>query len=450
MSEHKSYQVAVIGSGAAGKKAALLAARNGLRVLLIEKDTLGGTTFDRGYYSVRAFRASAEAAKASSQTGWPDWFSARRQVRAWLTEELKNQLDKAGVEVRFGRASLADAGTIRLEKESAEPELLRAEYIILATGSRPAFDGQNLGPNIVNSDQLLARMDLPKRLLIVGGGYLGCELASIYRSLRCEVTLVEKRERLLADWDEFIGAFIARALGSAGVTLHLGQELDFEHPAGTSDEPSFSVAGGLTISSDLVLVATGRQPNIENLGFEKVGIAADPFIRVDEYLRTPLPNIFAIGDVNGLGLLDSVAVGQARVAVGAILGKKIPFSQRWIPRCVHTDPPVASVGWTEEEAGRAGLAAVSYSDTFHLITDDEISVVAPVQVTLKILAEAESRQILGLHAIGSHAAELVNTAAVAIRAGLTVEELSEITFVHPSLAETIQECLPKLGWLRAG
>jgi pyruvate/2-oxoglutarate dehydrogenase complex dihydrolipoamide dehydrogenase (E3) component len=164
MSERESYQVAVIGSGAGGKEAAILAARNGLRVVLIEKDTLGGTTFDRGYYSVRAFRACAEAAKESSQADWPDWFSARRQVRAWLTQELKSRLDKAGVEVRFGRGSLANANTIRLEEATGEPELLGAEYIILATGSRPAFDGQNLGPNFVNSDQLLARMDLPKRL----------------------------------------------------------------------------------------------------------------------------------------------------------------------------------------------------------------------------------------------------------------------------------------------
>jgi len=450
MSKRKSYQVAVIGSGAAGKEAAILAARNGLRVVLIEKDTLGGTTFDRGYYSVRAFRASAETAKESSQAGQPDWFSARRQVRAWLTQELKNKLNKAGVEVRFGRGSLADTNSIRLEKGSGESELLGTEYIILATGSRPAFDGQHLGPNFVNSDQLLARMDLPKRLLIIGGGYIGCEFASIYRSLRCAVTLVEKRERLLPDWDEFIGTFIACALSSAGVTLHLGQELDLEHPGGTSEEPSFALAGGVNISSDLVFAAIGRQPNIENLGLEQLGIAADPFIRVDDSLRTSSPKIFAIGDVNGLGLLDSVAVAQARVAVGAILGKKIPFSQRWVPRCVHTDPPVASVGWTEEEAGRAGLSAVAYSETFHLVTDDEKSVVVPIQVRLKILAEAESRQILGLHAIGPHAAELVNTAAVAIKAGLTIEELSEITFVHPSLAETIQECSPKLASLRAG
>jgi dihydrolipoamide dehydrogenase len=287
-------------------------------------------------------------------------------------------------------------------------------------------------------------------LLIVGGGYVGCEFASIYRSLRCAVTLIEKRERLLPDWDEFIGEFIAQTLHSSGVSLHLGQELDLRHPGGTREEPSFTIEGQLNISSDLVLVATGRRPNIENLGLEHLGIAAAPFIRVDESLRTSLPNVFAVGDVNGLGLLDSVAVAQARIAVGVILGKKIQFSQRWVPRCVYTVPPIASVGWTEEEAGRAGLSAVAHSETFWLVTDDEKSVVEPIPVTLKILVEAGSRQILGVHAIGHHAAELVNTAAIAIRSGITIEELSEITFVHPSLAETIQECLPTLSSISAG
>lgn len=462
MSERKSYQVAVIGSGAGGKEAAILAARNGLRVVLIEKDILGGTAFHRGYYSVQAFRACAEAVKESSrgarfglenrqsEVGWPDWVSTQRRVSARLTQELKNKLDKAGVDVCFGRGSLIDANTIRLETASGAADLLGADYIILAPGSRPAFEGHTLGPRFVNSDQLLARMDLPKRLLIVGGGYLGCEFASIYRSLGSTVTLVEKRERLLADWDEFIGGFLARALHTSGVTLHLGQELDLHHPGGTSEEPSFVIAGGLSISSDLVLVATGRIPNVENLGLEHLGIAAAPFIQVDECLQTSSPNVFAVGDANGLGLLDSVAVAQGRMAVRVILGKKIRFAPRWVPRCVHTDPPAASVGWTEEEAGRAGLSVIAHSETFRLVSEDEKSVVDPVPVSLKILGEAESRQILGLHAIGHHAAELVNTVALAIRAGMTIEDLSEVTFVHPSPAETIQECLPKLGSIRPG
>jgi dihydrolipoamide dehydrogenase len=461
MKGSKSYQLVVIGSGAGGKEAAILAARNGLRVVLVEMDGLGRTSFHRGYYSVRAFRACAEVAKESSkgskfgleivpsETDLPDWVSAQRRVSGRLARELEDTLDKADIDVLFGRGSLVNANTICVEGISNEPQFLHADYIVLATGSRPDFDGHTLGPRFVNIDQLLRRAELPKRLLIVGGGYIGCEIASIFRSLGSAVTLIEKR-RLLPDWDQFISECIARTLHSSGVRLHFGQELDLQHPGGTSEEPSFPVEGGLTVSADLVLVATGRKPNVENLGLENLKVENTPFIQVDECLRTSSPNIFAVGDVNGLGLMDSIAVAQARIAVGAIVGKKSRFSQRWVPRCVHTDPLIASVGWTEEEAGRAGLSAIAQSETFRLVTEDEKSVFDPVPVMLKILVEAESRQILGVHAIGHHAAELVNTAALAIRSGTTIEDLSEITFVHPTATEALQVCSAKLGSIPAG
>jgi dihydrolipoamide dehydrogenase len=460
MNASKSYQVAVIGSGAGGREAAIHAARNGLRVALVESDGLGGTSFHRGYYSVRAFRACVEVARdrsrklsgpeiRPSQTDLPDWVSAQGRISARLARELQDALDQAGIDVLFGHASLVDANTIRLKSRFEEPEVLRADYIVLATGSRPAFDGDALRPKFVNIDQLLRRADLPERLLIVGGGYIGCEMASIFRSLGSAVTLIEKR-RLLADWDELISGSIARSLHSSGVHLHFGQELDLQHPGGTSEEPSFPVAGGLSVSADLVLVATGRKPNVENLGLENLKVQTTPFIRVDECLRTSLPNVFAVGDVNGLGLMDSMAVAQARVAVGAILGKKTRFAQRWIPRCVHTDPQIASVGWTEEEAIRAGLCAIAHTETSSLVTEDQKSVFDPVPVMFKILVDAESRKILGVHAIGHHAAELVNTAALAIRSETTIDDLDEITFVHPSAAEAMQRCSANLPALPAG
>jgi dihydrolipoamide dehydrogenase len=457
MNGTKSYQVAVIGSGAAGREAALRAARNGLRVVLIETDGLGGTSFHRGYYSVRAFRACVEVARDSSKgsigavtapspTDLPDWLSAQSRVSGRLARELQDALDKAGIDVLFGRGSLADANTIRVEGHSKEPAFLRADYIVVATGSRPAFDGYMLGPKFVNIDQLLRRADLPERLLIVGGGFVGCEMASIFRSLGSAVTLIEKR-RLLPDWDQFISEYIARYLHSSGVGLHFGQEVDLQHPGGTSEEPSFPVEGGLSVSADLILVATGRKPNVEDLGLESLKVETTPFIRVDEFLRTSVPNVFAVGDVNGLGLMDSMAVAQARIAIGAILGKKSRFSQRWVPRCVHTDPQIASVGWTEEETTRAGLSAIAHSETSTLVTEDEKSVFDPVPMLLKIVVEAESRKILGVHAIGHHAAEVVNTAALAIRSGTTIEDLSEITFVHPSATETMQLCSANFGSL---
>jgi dihydrolipoamide dehydrogenase len=189
---------------------------------------------------------------------------------------------------------------------------------------------------------------------------------------------------------------------------------------------------------------------MEGLELQSLGIDAAPFIRVDDYLRTSLPHVFAIGDVNGLGSMDSLAVAQARTAVATILGKRTPYAPRWLPKCVYTNPIVASVGLTEEEAGREGLAAITHSDSFLMVTEDERSVLEPIRLMLKILVDSESRQILGLHAIGRHAAELVNTAALAIKSGITIDQLSEIIFVHPSPIEAIQSFSIRLRSLRDG
>jgi len=261
--------------------------------------------------------------------------------------------------------------------------------------------------------------------------------------------LVEK-SHLLPDWDEFISAFISRTLLDSGVGLHFGHEVDLKHPGGTREEPSFELGGGLNVSADLVLLTIGRIPNIEGLELQSLGIDAAPFIRVNDHLQTTLPHVLAIGDVNGLGSMDSLAVAQARTAVATILGKRTPYAPRWIPKCVYTNPIVASVGLTEEEAGREGLAAITRSDSFLMVTEHELSVLEPSRLMLKILVDSESRQILGLHAIGRHASELVNTAALAIRSGITVDQLSEIIFVHPSPIEAIQSFSIGLRSLRDG
>ena len=460
MNEH--YQLAVIGSGSGGSEAALLAAKNGLKVVLIEKKTLGGTCLHGGFYSIRALRACAEAAKersigakfglemADTESGLPSWIKIQRRVSGRLTQELKNKLEKAGVLIRFGRASLVSPNNVRLTAGNGESDFFETDYIILATGSRPNFDPQTLGPKVVNSDEMLRESDLPKNLLIIGGGYIGCEFASIFRSLGSTVTLVEKEQRLLPGWEESVGDSIAESLRSTGVNIHLRIKVDIFHPGGTEGAPEFSLGNENRIEPDLVLVTTGRKPNIEDLELETLGIEARPFVVVNDQLRTSCLTVFAIGDINGLSLLDSAAVAQARVAVDSILGNSNRFYPRWVPKCIHTDPPIASVGWSEDEAGRAGLEVITHSQTFRLVTDDEKTVVNPSPTTVKILLQAESRQILGVHVIGRQAAEIVNLASFAVRAQFTIEQLLQVPLVHPSVTEAIQECAKGLGIVAAG
>jgi dihydrolipoamide dehydrogenase len=456
------YQVAVIGAGSGGREAALVAAQKGLRVVLIERQTLGGTCLHSGFYCLRALRACVESAKyrskgsnsgfeaAEAETRLPDWITTQRKVSFRLTQAWNHQLERAGVKILFGRATLIETGRIGLATNLGEPEFIESDYIILATGSRPEFDAQESNSRLVNSAELLMRSDLPRHLLVVGGGYIGCEFASIFRSLGSTVTLVEKSGRLLPTWDEAVGDFIAESMRLAGIELHLGFALDVSHLQQSSDQPAFILGDGGRITPDLVLAATGRKPNVEDLGLAVMDIVATPFISVDEQMRTSCDRVFAVGDVNGLTLLDSAAVAQARVAVETILGKNARFSARWIPRCIHTDPGAASIGWDEDEAGRAGLDVITHNQRFRLVTDDERTVASPAETILKILLQAESRQILGVHVVGHQAAEIVNFVSVAIRSELTLEELLQVPLVHPSTAEAIQECAKGLGSVAVG
>jgi pyruvate/2-oxoglutarate dehydrogenase complex dihydrolipoamide dehydrogenase (E3) component len=456
------YQVAVIGAGSGGREAALLAAQNGLRVVLIERETLGGTCLHSGFYCLKALRACVEAGKrnlaglnpdlgvADPESGFRDWVTTQKKLSGRLTQAWNNQFDRAGAKIEFGQATLVAPDKIVLSPSRGEQTLVEADYVIIAAGSRPGYDGQGSKSKFVNSTELLRRRGEPKHLLVVGGGYIGCEFASIFRAAGSKVTVVEKCERLLRDWDEAVGEHIAKALRSSGVELHLGSELDVVGYAEDLDEQPLVLSDGARLSPDLVLVATGRKPNVESLGLETVGVVANPFVRVDEHMRSSRDHIFAVGDVNGLCLLDSAAISQARVAVDAILGKHTLFSSRWIPRCIHTDPGAASIGWNEDEAGKAGLDVIAHSQTFRLVTDDERTVNTPAETMLKVLIRAESREILGVHAVGHQAAEIVNFVSVAIRSGMTLEEMLQVPLVHPSTAEVIQECAKGFGNLPVG
>jgi pyruvate/2-oxoglutarate dehydrogenase complex dihydrolipoamide dehydrogenase (E3) component len=230
-------------------------------------------------------------------------------------------------------------------------------------------------------------------------------------------------------------------LEKQGVTIRLREKVDLPAPETWTNRPVFELNNGTIVSPELALVATGRKPNIEELGLESIGVANDGFIHVNEKLQTSQPNVFAIGDVNGLALLDSVAFAQARVAVETILGKSVGFNLRWIPRCVHTDPPVASAGWTEKEAIAAGHNIEVLEETIRLVTDDDRSVVDPEPIKIKLVVQPETRTLLGCQAVGAKAAEIVNLAAAALSTGLSVTQLADMAMVHPSASEALIRCL---------
>jgi dihydrolipoamide dehydrogenase len=441
------YQVIVIGSGSAGKDAALLAARAGRRTLLIESDRLGGTGIHRGCHAVRALRACATHYDRVTEsdrlgiyldlaaTNWSNWLEVQHRACGRLAEGLSRALQQAWVEVKFGRGELFDPHTVVITDELGKKQTVTSEYIILATGSRPSFPG-NEKARVLNSDQLLRSGSVPKHLFVIGGGYIGCELAAIYRARKAEVTLAEAESRLLPTWDEDIGKRMKQVLDDAGVHVLLNERISVATPD-TQDPPHFRLSTAIVISPDLTLVAVGRTPNVEGLHLDKVGLPTEGFISVNAQMQTDVSSIFAIGDVNGIMLLDSAAYAQARVAVQTILGQPSRFDPHWIPRCLHTQPPIAAAGWTVAEARAAGHEVEAFSSNLPLITDDDATMVEPDANLLKLVVQSGTGIILGCLAVGSRAAELVNLVSTAIRAGLTAQRLADLSLIHPSASEAM-------------
>jgi len=449
MSYH--YQVIVIGSGSAGKDEALLAARSGKRTLLIESGRIGGTGVHRGCHAVRALRACATHYDRVVEgdrlgvymdlitTNWPTWLEVQHRTTNRLAEELSRALDRAQAEVKFGRGELFDAHTVVITDDLGKKETVTGEYIILATGSRPAFPG-NEKARVFNSDQLLNSSLVPKNLFVIGGGYIGCELAAIFRARKVTVTLVEAESRLLPTWDKSAGDRMREVLDQAGVQIMLKEKVEL--PAPDQNGPiHFKLRNGTVVTPDLTLVAVGRVPNTENLNLGSVSLPTEGFLEVNAQMQTKVPSIFAIGDVNGIMLLDSAAYAQARVAVETILGQKAMFERHWIPRCLHTEPPIAAAGWTEAEAVAAGHQVDVISETLPLITDDDATMIEPDKNLLKLVVQSSTGRILGCLAIGSRAAEVVNLASTAIRNGVTAQAMADLSLIHPSASEALVRLL---------
>jgi dihydrolipoamide dehydrogenase len=440
------YDVIVIGSGSAGKDAALQAGREGLRTLLVEAGRLGGTGFHRGCHAVRAMRACATHYERINEshllgiypdliaTNWSSWLDVQSRVTNRLAKDLSDSLDPASVDLKFGHGELFDPHTVVITDDSKKRETVTGDNIILATGSRPSFAG-NEKARVLNSDQFLQCTLTPQNLLVIGGGYVGCELAAIYRARRVKVTLVEAEARLLPSWDEDIGKRMLQVLDEAGVEVLFNEQVPL--PDATSNDPPRFKLRGIIVSPELTLVAVGRTPNVETLSLEKVGLPTSGFISVNAQMQTQVPSIYAIGDVNGIMLLDSAAYAQARVAVQTIRGHPARFDAHWIPRCLHTQPPIAAAGWTAAEADAAGHNVEVISQTLSLITDDDASMVEPDKNLLKLVVQSGTGLIMGCQAIGSRAPELINLASSAIRTGLTVRDLSDLSLIHPSASEAM-------------
>jgi dihydrolipoamide dehydrogenase len=444
--------VLIIGGGAAGKDAAFLAARAGLKTLLIEKEKLGGTSYHRGCYMIRALQMCAQSFRTSKflekdpakmgigygyiTQGWADWSKVRLEVTGRLENELKDELATNEIPVKMGSAKFLDNHTVQISSSDGASEKVTAENIVIATGSEPSYPGdgsafpslkERKGLKVFNSTQILENSAPPTHLVVLGGGHIGCELASIYRTLGSRVTLVEEKSTILWNWDPLVGQKVSQSLTEAGVTIKTGNAFEAEM---------------LPADCDMVLVATGRHGNTEDLSLSHIGVEAGQghFILTTPELRirgSAFSNIYVIGDANGLLLYDSAAYAQARVAVQNITGNPTPLRLWLVPRSINTDPPAAFVGLTEAEAKAYGIS-------YEVFSEDLASTQSGIERgrnVIKLLYDHGSHRFLSCLAIGPDSNEIINQACFCLSTNTSMESFLNVSTIHPSATEYMVRAL---------
>ncbi len=441
--------LAVIGSGPGGYAAALAAARRGAAVALIEREAWGGVCLNVGCIPTKAFLASAHLLRRirharefgiTVQGVEVDYAAVRErteQIVATLRRGLTELLRREGVRLVQGSAAFEDQRTLRLTQDG-KTERLSASHIVIATGARPiagpwAFDEER----VLSYRGLLALATLPKSLLIIGGGVIGCEFASCFAAFGAKVTIVEQQPQLLPQDDPDAVRWLARRLEADGATVVTGatvQQLAVQ-PGGVSA----TLSTGTQVSAERCLISIGQRPNLEGLQLDKAGIAAGRGIQVDQSLRTSRPHIAAIGDcLEGHGLAHW-ASAEGMLAARALLGEATePLDAAEIPRCIFTTPEIAQVGPLQSQAGnvrvsRFSLAALGKS---HCDGDTEGFV--------KLLVDPVTERITGATIVGESASQLIHYAVVAMRQGLTAKQLAQTVTAHPTMPEAVTEAAAHL------
>ena len=448
----EKFDVVIIGGGPGGYPAAIRSAQLGASVALIEKEHLGGTCLNFGCIPTKTLIASSDLLtriNRSSVLGlkmgtvemdYTALLQHKDDVVINLRAGIQQLLNANKIKVFSGTGSFAERNRIVITPSSNDEEIvIQADHTILATGSEsmiPNFVPQH--SRVVDSKKFLALTALPSRLLVLGGGIIGCELACMAGGFGIETTVVELLEDIVLMLDPDIRRELKKHMEKElGIRVLTGAPLE-DIKAG-KDSIS-GKAGKEKIEADLLLVATGRRAVTEGLALEKAGLESDEagFIEVDEYCRTKAATVYAIGDVvAGNTQLAHAATSQGITAAENICSKGRRSSETLIPACIFTAPEIGSVGLTEREAKERGISIKI--GTYRFAALGKAMATGETTGFVKWVADAETDQLLGAHVIGAHATELISEAVVAIRAELTVAELARTVHCHPTLSEAWME-----------
>ncbi|MDR4463055.1 MAG: dihydrolipoyl dehydrogenase [Nitrospira sp.] len=448
------YDVAVIGGGPGGYAAAFRAADRGLRTVLIDEDPqLGGTCLLRGcipskalLHAARLLTEAQEAAAWGIQFDKPrvDLEAFRSRVDAIigkLTKGVKTLAGSRKVDVIQARAMLKDATVLQLSGPDA-PRELSFGHAIIATGSKPVIPSSLKldDPRVMDSTGALRLPDIPKRLLVVGGGYIGLELGTVYQALGSEVTVVEALPRLLNGVDADLVRPLHQRMQRRFKAIKLNTTVAQLEAQNDGLVATFSDSEGTnTDRFDRVLIAVGRKPNTEQLGLDhtKIAVTSKGFVEVDRQMRTAEPAIFAIGDVVGDPMLAHKASHEGLVAAEVIAGRQATFDAAAIPAVVFTDPEIAWCGLTEE-AAKTGGQAVKVA-RFPWAASGRATTLGRTEGVTKLILDQESGRVLGMGLCGVGAGELIAEGVLAIEMGAVAEDLATSIHAHPTLSETVME-----------
>lgn len=435
----------VVGAGSGGVRAARMAAQRGARVLVAEAAALGGTCVNVGCVPKKLYSEAAQFAddfRDAAGFGWEvgaatlDWGRLRRnraQEIGRLNGIYEQLLVGAGVRVLRGWATLCDAHTVQVATGDGA-QRFRARHILIATGGTPSvphFPGRE---HVLTSDQMFDLEPFPKRLVVVGGGYIACEFASIFQGLGSQVRLLYRGEQVLRGFDDDVRNFLAQELVKHGIDLRLRTDVERveRRPGGLA----VTLSNAEVLEADAVLYATGRVPNVAGLGLEAAGLALSPHgaIPVDDDYRTAVPHILAIGDVTARLQLTPVALAEAMVVVDQLFGEsRRRMDYEFVPTAVFTHPSIGTVGLSEAQARERFGAVRIFRSEFRALKH---TLSGNAERTLmKLVVDAASDRVVGLHMVGADAGETVQGFAVAMRAGATKALFDSTIGIHPTAAE---------------
>lgn len=442
----------ILGAGPGGYVAAIKAAQLGAEVTVIEEKEVGGTCLNLGCIPTKALVASSEALsliKRAEEYGVfingevrPDLkkiMERKDRIVSTQVKGIRSLFKVRNIRLVEGRGELAGGLKVKVRRKDGGEETIEGDRIIIATGSRPAtipaFPVD--GVNILSSDDVWKLSEIPKSMVIIGAGVIGTEFACIFRELGTEITMVELLSRALSTEDEEISEIMEKELKKKKIKLFTSVKV--ESVRSSSEGVTLKLSDGREIQAEKVLVSIGRAFNTDGIGLERTGIEKGPRgeIKVNDRMETSERGIYAIGDVTGGILLAHVASKEGIVAAVNACGGNERIDYSVVPAAIFSSPEIASVGLREFQARESGIPVVT--GTFQYRALGKAHAMGEISGLFKIVADAKTDRVLGVHIIGAHASDIIHEAALAIKAGLKVKDIADMIHAHPTLSEGLME-----------